>query len=386
MGWENGMFRREFSWVSDAAANYDILADRMDSDTNDIVGGINNTLTRDGQNVPSGNLPMSGFKHLNVAVASSPTDYARFDQVVPATGAATITGTLAVTGALTAGGPVQINNTLGVTGAVTMTAALSVASGLTVGGAAGLNGNLTVAGSGTIAGGLTVTGGGHLSGGLAVTGDINASGNVVAAADLWGRSLHLTVDANISGGVSVGGNTTVNGGLVVANGLTFDNGHGTGGLTVDHAVVAGGNLSVGGTSTFAGQVVCNGLTHIGGPFEAVNTISFYDPGSGANWLSTSLGVPRITAIPGQLDALIVQGGAFVASNDGHINGDGYVAGNLVVGGTINGHPPLSALVSGLLPGETAMLRVGEDGGLAVQTIWIAAADELGRRFVYISDN
>jgi hypothetical protein len=106
MGWQSGVFHREFSWTADPNAGFDILTHRMDSDTNDIVGDINNILTRDGQNVPGGNLPMAGFKHLNVAAATQPTDYARFDQVVKATGDATISGNLTaatLTGAKPAG-------------------------------------------------------------------------------------------------------------------------------------------------------------------------------------------------------------------------------------------------------------------------------------------
>ncbi|HEY1430769.1 MAG TPA: hypothetical protein VGF39_03955 [Stellaceae bacterium] len=199
MGWQNGTFRRLFSWTADANAGYDILADRMDSDTNDIVGGINNTLTRDGQNAPIGDLPMAGFKHLSVAQASSPTDYARFDQVVPATGNGTISGSLTVTGAaalnggatvtggltadvLTVNGGISATSisatSIGVSGALTVTGAINANGGinatslgasgpLTVTGAAALNGGATIAG-------LTVNGNSNLSGNLAVGGTLTA--------------------------------------------------------------------------------------------------------------------------------------------------------------------------------------------------------------------
>lgn len=54
----------------------------MDADTNDITSnGLNNTLTRDGQGVPTANLPMSGFRHTGVQNAQARTDYASAGQV-----------------------------------------------------------------------------------------------------------------------------------------------------------------------------------------------------------------------------------------------------------------------------------------------------------------
>src|SRR6185437_9188911 len=50
-------------------------------DTNDIVGGLNDVLTKDGQNTPTANLPMGGFRHTNVHDAVARTDYASAGQV-----------------------------------------------------------------------------------------------------------------------------------------------------------------------------------------------------------------------------------------------------------------------------------------------------------------
>ena len=72
----SGSFNRIFSWVADRSAGIFITASRMDSDTNDIVAsGLGNCLTRDGQGAPSANLPMAGFRHLNVANAQNRNEY-----------------------------------------------------------------------------------------------------------------------------------------------------------------------------------------------------------------------------------------------------------------------------------------------------------------------
>lgn len=49
--------------------------------TTDIATGITNTLAKDGQNVPTANLPMGGLKHLNAADATAPGEYLTFSQV-----------------------------------------------------------------------------------------------------------------------------------------------------------------------------------------------------------------------------------------------------------------------------------------------------------------
>lgn len=54
----------------------------MDADTNDITSnGLNNALTRDGQGVPTANLPMAGFRHTGVQDGQSRSDYASLGQV-----------------------------------------------------------------------------------------------------------------------------------------------------------------------------------------------------------------------------------------------------------------------------------------------------------------
>lgn len=85
MPWNgSGVFTRQYGttgWQTDAAAGVKIVANRHDTNDGDLATGINNCLTKDGQNVPTANLPMGGFKHTGVAVAAALTDYARADQV-----------------------------------------------------------------------------------------------------------------------------------------------------------------------------------------------------------------------------------------------------------------------------------------------------------------
>jgi len=51
------------------------------STLSEIATGLTTCLTKDGQNTPTGNLPMGGYKHTNVANGSSRTDYAALGQV-----------------------------------------------------------------------------------------------------------------------------------------------------------------------------------------------------------------------------------------------------------------------------------------------------------------
>jgi hypothetical protein len=105
----------------------------MDADTNDIVGGLNNCLTRDGQGKPSANLNMNGFKITNMAAATVPGDAVRYEQIgasaltqgVAASGSnADITSMSALTGAIN--GPTSI---AGATAGMTVSNVSSINSG-----------------------------------------------------------------------------------------------------------------------------------------------------------------------------------------------------------------------------------------------------------------
>lgn len=53
----------------------------VDAEMDDIATALTQSLSKDGQTVPTANLPMGGYRHTNVDDAAARTDYARADQV-----------------------------------------------------------------------------------------------------------------------------------------------------------------------------------------------------------------------------------------------------------------------------------------------------------------
>lgn len=93
-GWDgNGNFVRIYSWVADKLAGINITASRMDDDTNNITGnGFNNCLTRDGQGSATNDLPMNGFRHLDVGNALTRDEYLSMAQFQDGTSTFAIAG------------------------------------------------------------------------------------------------------------------------------------------------------------------------------------------------------------------------------------------------------------------------------------------------------
>jgi hypothetical protein len=84
MGWSGGTYTKwnaPTGWAGDAASGIGIEAGRHDTQDDDFANGINNCLNKAGQNTPTANLPMGGFKHTNCAAAVSSTDYATLGDV-----------------------------------------------------------------------------------------------------------------------------------------------------------------------------------------------------------------------------------------------------------------------------------------------------------------
>lgn len=82
-GWNgSGTFTKTHTWVDDQANGIKIRADRHDQNDTDFTNGINNCITKDGQNSPSADLPMNGQKHTNVAKADALNQYATVEQVI----------------------------------------------------------------------------------------------------------------------------------------------------------------------------------------------------------------------------------------------------------------------------------------------------------------
>ena len=87
MGWTSGVFRLAAGfasgrdvWGQAEQADRDVRSDDHDAVDNEMADGINNCLTKDGQNEPTGNLPMGGQKHTGVADAEDDDDYAAWGQ------------------------------------------------------------------------------------------------------------------------------------------------------------------------------------------------------------------------------------------------------------------------------------------------------------------
>ena len=77
----SGVFLRVRNWVNDAASNIKIRADRHDTEDDNFAAGLTNCITKDGQTTVTANLPMAGFRHTGVGLASQLTHYSRYDQV-----------------------------------------------------------------------------------------------------------------------------------------------------------------------------------------------------------------------------------------------------------------------------------------------------------------
>lgn len=283
MPWNgSGVFARLFSWVADRDGGIDILADRMDQDTDDIAQGMMHCLTVNGETVPVANLPMANFRHTGASVGVADTDYATLGQIkngggglagglLPAAGG-TITGDLAVTGNTTLGGTLAVTGVASLAGLTATTAAFagtlsatgafsgvagSFSATLTVGGATTLhaltatglilNGNGTVNGDLTLSGAgadLTVGGSSALHAVTATTGNFSSTLTVAGTANLAG--------VNTTGALSVGGTLTA-GTANFSNDVTISGGGST--LTV-----GGGGLVVNGSAATR-ALACTTLTN-----------------------------------------------------------------------------------------------------------------------------
>lgn len=83
--WSSGTYSKwnqaTGGWSGDQSSGIGIEAGRHDTQDNDFATGINNCLTKDGQNTPTANLPMGGRKHTGVADATAATDYLAYGQI-----------------------------------------------------------------------------------------------------------------------------------------------------------------------------------------------------------------------------------------------------------------------------------------------------------------
>ena len=105
MGWDgSGNFTRtdgnrvgSTTWAQARDAGALINAPDADHHDQDVADGLENCITKDGQNSPSANLPMNAKKHTGVADAAAATEYAAYGQLLalvsPFVGATGVGGT-----------------------------------------------------------------------------------------------------------------------------------------------------------------------------------------------------------------------------------------------------------------------------------------------------
>ena len=103
MAWTNGIFSRIHNWIADRDAGIAMLASRHDNEDDNLAAGINNCLTKDGQNTPIATLPMAGFRHTGAGVGVDGSDYSTMSQTF------LVDGTSTMSGAINAGGFKVVN-------------------------------------------------------------------------------------------------------------------------------------------------------------------------------------------------------------------------------------------------------------------------------------
>ena len=77
----NGLFNRVHNWVTDKANSIKINASRMDEEFDGVATALSTCITRDGQTVVTGDLPMAAYRHTGVGNASARNQYAAAGQV-----------------------------------------------------------------------------------------------------------------------------------------------------------------------------------------------------------------------------------------------------------------------------------------------------------------
>lgn len=78
---DTGVFQGATVWDDSRLAARTVRSDDHDTHDEDIATGLENTVTRDGQNSASANLPMATFRHTGVGNAAARTDYAAAGQI-----------------------------------------------------------------------------------------------------------------------------------------------------------------------------------------------------------------------------------------------------------------------------------------------------------------
>lgn len=83
MGWDNaGGYNRQHNFSADASSGIKILALRMDQELDDFASAMTIAWARNGQNVPTTNIPMGGRTFINVGAATSVNNFMRVREFI----------------------------------------------------------------------------------------------------------------------------------------------------------------------------------------------------------------------------------------------------------------------------------------------------------------
>ncbi|HEY1301439.1 MAG TPA: tail fiber domain-containing protein [Stellaceae bacterium] len=247
MPWNgSGVFARVYSWVADANAGLDILADRMDQDTDDIAQGLMHCLTVNGETVPTANLPMANYRHTGVSAGVADTDYCTVGQIKNGGGGLPSGGYLALAGGTMSGNLIISRSvpclSLMNTGGAPARFGMWCASNVLGFGAVDASGNPVNPDL------MALNAAGQLilyQAGIIVGGDVQLSNALVSTAA--GGVFTISGSPTVSGVLTVNGNLTVHGALAAPAGIS-------GNLSV------GGGLTVGATITAANATITNTAT------------------------------------------------------------------------------------------------------------------------------
>lgn len=91
----SGVYNRLYNWVTDAASNIKIRADRMDAEMDGMATGLSTCVTKDGQTTITANIPMASHKFTGLAAGTARTDSVSLGQ---AQDSGFLTGTVGGTG------------------------------------------------------------------------------------------------------------------------------------------------------------------------------------------------------------------------------------------------------------------------------------------------
>lgn len=94
MSWSSGVFSRVRNWVNDKNAAIKILASLHDEEDDNLAAGINACLHKGGQNSPTANIPMGGYRFTGAGDGVAAQDFSTLAQMqLPAAATGACTGT-----------------------------------------------------------------------------------------------------------------------------------------------------------------------------------------------------------------------------------------------------------------------------------------------------